>query len=119
MRLYPIGNQQDAKKSDSRKFVPFGVNPWLAYVLVRQLCFIVADEDVRHAQPPQSARYSENNSNLDYRRKRKLIACVGQVFRHSPQEVQSGAALVLRSTNLAMVGQGLLVMHSPHSVHMA
>jgi predicted ATPase len=22
---------------------------WLAYVLVRQLCFIVADEDVRHA----------------------------------------------------------------------
>ena len=37
--------------------------PWLAYVLVRQLCFIVADEDVRHAQPPQSQRYSENNSN--------------------------------------------------------
>jgi len=25
-------------------------DPWLAYVLVRQLCFIVADEDVRHAQ---------------------------------------------------------------------
>ena len=37
--------------------------PWLAYVLVRQLCFIVADEDVRHAQPPQSERYFENNSN--------------------------------------------------------
>ena len=38
--------------------------PWLAYVLVRQLCFIVADEDVRHAQPPQSERYSENNFRL-------------------------------------------------------
>jgi len=32
------------------KTVPFGANPWLAYVLVRQLCFVVADEDVRHAQ---------------------------------------------------------------------
>ena len=35
--------------------------PWLAYVLVRQLCFIVADEDVRHAQLPQAERYSEND----------------------------------------------------------
>ena len=49
-RLHPAEGQQDAEKSDSQKFIPFGVNPWLAYVLVRQLCFIVADEDVRHAQ---------------------------------------------------------------------